>query len=175
MDISSDKKNARIRSGYSRVCTSKYSYIHRHQNPGQPLSLDHVAVFIDADLYFEKSGAGDDTPFRLIDWRGLAADWMTSVFNYDWRRRVAGAVWPTQAPSFGLQSPQLVAQFPLLAALKPSVAQQFCMAPDVENGRVFANTYLWMVELPPFRLDRFFFSPLCTHLSIDYWKRSKGE
>ena len=33
---------------------------------GQALFLDHVAILIDDDLYFEKAGSGDNTPFRWI-------------------------------------------------------------------------------------------------------------
>jgi hypothetical protein len=102
---------------------------------------------------YEKSGAGDFVPFRLNNWAGLAADWPTAVFTFDWRRRVAAA--PLAGEAFGLQ--QQASEFPLLAELKPEVADKFSMTAEYNAStapkKVTSNTFCWMVSLPPFRTD----------------------
>lgn len=61
-----------------------------HRNPstasGTDLYLDHVATCIDEDVYFEKSGSGDNVPFRLSTWEMLTANFPTFVFVWEWRR-----------------------------------------------------------------------------------------
>ena len=50
--------------------------------------LDHVVTYIDEDLYFEKSGSGDDVPYRINTWEGITANFPKIVFNWEWRRLV---------------------------------------------------------------------------------------
>ena len=72
-----------------------------HQNAGEEMYLDHVAIFVDDDLYLEKAGSGAETPFRLIDWDGLVASWPPAVFEWDWRRRKRGTAVPPAREAFG--------------------------------------------------------------------------
>ena len=50
--------------------------------------LDHVATCVDEDVYFEKSGSGDNVPYRINTWEGIAKNFPPSVFNWEWRRLV---------------------------------------------------------------------------------------
>ncbi|KAG7347247.1 hypothetical protein IV203_030614 [Nitzschia inconspicua] len=63
-----------------------------HRNPstasGTDLYLDHVATCIDEDVYFEKSGSGDNVPFRLATWEMITKNFPTFVFVWEWRRLV---------------------------------------------------------------------------------------
>lgn len=122
-----------------------------HQNPGQPLFLDHIAIVLDKDIYYEKSGSGDNTPFRVTDWVSLSKSWVTMVFHYEWRRPVVGTPFPRAATAFGLHNPAITEHFPLLKDIKPEVAKDFCLTPEVDSkGIVLGNNYLWNKELPAF-------------------------
>ena len=55
-------------------------------NSDNNLYLDHVAVVLDKDIYYEKSGSGDNTPFRMTTWEGLTTNWPTGIFQWEWRR-----------------------------------------------------------------------------------------
>jgi len=61
-----------------------------HEIPGGKdkgeLYLDHVAIVLDKDLYYEKSGSGDQVPFRVTTWEGLTTNWPTGIFYWEWRR-----------------------------------------------------------------------------------------
>lgn len=76
-----------------------------HKNPGDRPYLDHAAVFIDDDVYYERAGTGDSVPFRLIDWSGLIGDWPLVAFNFDWRRRRADHTPVAALEAFALNNP----------------------------------------------------------------------
>ena len=63
-----------------------------HKNPstvsGTTLYLDHVATCLDDDVYFEKSGSGDNVPFRISTWDMITANFPPSIFFWEWRRLV---------------------------------------------------------------------------------------
>lgn len=48
--------------------------------------LYHVAIFIDDDLYFEKSGSGDTTLFRFVTFDLLQQTWNPELFGWSYRR-----------------------------------------------------------------------------------------
>ena len=79
-----EKRNQKLKSGDVLLIW--------HQNPstasGKDLFLDHVATCIDKDVYYEKSGSGDNVPFRLSTWDMITANFPTSVFFWEWRRLV---------------------------------------------------------------------------------------
>lgn len=56
--------------------------------------LDHGAFFVDQDLLFEKAGAGDAVPYRLIDLKTLQTIWRPDVFDYQVRRPIAKKALP---------------------------------------------------------------------------------
>lgn len=130
-----------------------------HDNGGgQGLYLDHVAVYLDEDLYFERSGSGDHVPFRVNTWAGLVADWPAFVFNFEWRRRAeryARDPLPTAGESFGLYQQQ--DEFPLLSELLPDVAGRFSMTPSynasVPPKHVYEETYVWIKDLGAYVVD----------------------
>ena len=43
---------------------------------------------------------------------------------------------PAAERVFGLHNKAITAQFPLLSHIKDGVADEFCMAPEVEGGKV---------------------------------------
>jgi hypothetical protein len=63
-----------------------------HRNPstvsGTDLYLDHVATYIDNDLYYEKSGNGNNVPFRISTWEMITNNFPPSVFFWEWRRLI---------------------------------------------------------------------------------------
>lgn len=59
-----------------------------HQH-GNRTYLDHVALAVDQQLYFEKAGAGDDVPYRLIDRQTLEQIWSPEVYTFEYRRPYA--------------------------------------------------------------------------------------
>jgi len=48
--------------------------------------LQHVAIFVDDDLYFEKSGTGNTALYRLNTWETIVATWPPDLHGYSWRR-----------------------------------------------------------------------------------------
>lgn len=115
--------------------------------------LDHVAIYIDEDVYYEKSGSGDHVPFRLNTWAGLVEDWVPAVFKWDWRRRIADV--PPAKHAFGLD--QQIGEFPLFTELLPEVAQDFSMSAVYNTSKtprlLEIETYTWMKELEPYVLN----------------------
>jgi hypothetical protein len=48
--------------------------------------LQHVAIFIDNDFYFEKAGSGDSALYRVSHWNTLSKTWPPDLHGYSWRR-----------------------------------------------------------------------------------------
>ncbi len=48
--------------------------------------LQHVAIFIDNDFYFEKAGAGETALYRITHWNLLQQTWPSNLHGYSWRR-----------------------------------------------------------------------------------------
>ncbi len=48
--------------------------------------LQHVAIFIDDDIYFEKSGSGATSLYRLTSWDTLTKTWPPGLHPFSWRR-----------------------------------------------------------------------------------------
>jgi hypothetical protein len=48
--------------------------------------LQHVAMFIDNDIYFEKAGSGDSALYRISHWDTLSKTWPPELHGYSWRR-----------------------------------------------------------------------------------------
>jgi hypothetical protein len=48
--------------------------------------LQHIAIFVDDDFYFEKSGAGNTALYRLNTWETIVATWPPDLHGYSWRR-----------------------------------------------------------------------------------------
>lgn len=48
--------------------------------------LQHVAIFVDDDLYFEKSGTGNTALYRLNTLETILATWPPDLHGYSWRR-----------------------------------------------------------------------------------------
>lgn len=48
--------------------------------------LQHVAIFIDNDFYFEKAGSGETALYRITHWNLLQQTWPSDLHGYSWRR-----------------------------------------------------------------------------------------
>lgn len=71
-----------------------------HQH-GNRTYLDHVALAVDQQLYFEKAGAGNDVPYRLIDRQTLEQIWNPDVYTFEYRRPYAQQQWHPPEQVFG--------------------------------------------------------------------------
>lgn len=71
-----------------------------HQH-GNRTYLDHVALVVDQQLYFEKAGSGDHVPYRLIDRQTLEQIWSPEVYTFEYRRPYAQQQWQPPAQMFG--------------------------------------------------------------------------
>jgi len=125
-----------------------------HKNQGVEPFLDHVAIFIDDDLYYEKSGTGDDVPFRLNDFNGLSAAWPFSigVFIVDWRRVKPDVVLRDPAVRFGLGNNDTIneIQSDWIGDLKTEVQLAFAISPSFDNNHeIDAQTYTWIKAVQP--------------------------
>jgi hypothetical protein len=129
-----------------------------HQIPGQDLYLDHTAIVIDDDVYYEKSGSGDQTPFRLTTWEGITANFPPGIFTWEWRRLVRNRnVQNKKEGKFRLKSAmetfgldqQLKRgtlpssdRFNVINELFPSVQQSLTLQAESGNdGTIEGNTY----------------------------------
>lgn len=129
-----------------------------HQIPGQDLYLDHTAIVIDDDVYYEKSGSGDQTPFRLTTWEGITANFPPGIFTWEWRRLVRNQTKPNNtddrytlksaSETFGLDK-QLKRgtlpssdRFDIIDELRPSVQKSLTLQTDSgDDGSIEGNTY----------------------------------
>ncbi|WP_010475587.1 hypothetical protein [Acaryochloris sp. CCMEE 5410] len=71
-----------------------------HQH-GNRTYLDHVALAVDQQLYFEKAGAGDDVPYRLIDHQTLEQIWNPDIYTFEYRRPYSQQQWQPPEQVFG--------------------------------------------------------------------------
>jgi hypothetical protein len=155
-----------------------------HQNPttasGTDLYLDHVATFIDKDVYYEKSGSGDRVPFRINTREGVVRNFPTPVFFWEWRRlvrnnplspKVYGSRQTRLKPTseiFGIDA-QLAAagttsflkrrRFDILSKLNPAVAQSLSLQADFSEekdgkGIVESQTYTGILVLEDLVFDK---------------------
>ncbi len=75
-----------------------------HESKAGYQYLDHVAIVIDKGIYFEKAGAGEHVPIRMIDEETLHKTWPTGVFTYELRRMKQEVVLPESQKLFSLDS-----------------------------------------------------------------------
>lgn len=133
--------------------------------------LDHVATLLDNDVYYEKSGSGDNVPFRINTWEGLTANFPPAVFNWEWRRLVRNnrnspSLWQESrlkpaSEIFGIDSQVEYAnvlanrRFDLLSKLQPSVAKQLSLQTEAgADGVVEAQTYTGILVLEDIVFDK---------------------
>eukprot|EP00386_Alphamonas_edax_P010276 GDKI01033305.1.p1 GENE.GDKI01033305.1~~GDKI01033305.1.p1 ORF type:complete len:438 (+),score=62.16 GDKI01033305.1:71-1315(+) len=138
-----DGRNARLQPGDILL------YWHQNRVSEGPF-LDHVAVYIDRDLYFERAGSGDGVPFRLTDWKNLCKAWVPGVFNVEWRRF---PLQPKRIPSpdltFGLWADITRKQTPLVSEIRADVAMQLSLdlARDKTKNVIEGQTYVAIEQM----------------------------
>ena len=133
--------------------------------------LDHVVTCIDEDVYFEKSGSGDNVPYRINTWEGVTANFPPAVFNWEWRRLVrrnrnSPSIWQPflrlkpATEVFGVDSRVAYLNsrdreiFDLLSKLRPSVSQKLSLTTErSSDGRVEAQTYTGILVLEDLVFD----------------------
>jgi len=74
---------------------------HHHDNRTY---LDHVALVVDQQLFFEKAGSGDHVPYRLIDRQTLEQIWNPDIYTFEYRRPYTQQLWSPPQQVFGSQS-----------------------------------------------------------------------
>lgn len=140
-----------------------------HQIPGQSLYLDHVAILIDDDLYYEKSGSGDNVPFRLGTWDMITANFPPGIFYWEWRRLIRNRIVPgiknsssrlqSASDTFGVDKQVkrgiLSERFNLLSDLRSSVSKSLSLQTEKsDDGGVEANMYTGILVLEDLVYDR---------------------
>jgi hypothetical protein len=127
---------------------------------GDRIYLDHVALVIDEQLFFEKAGTGDETPYRLVDLETLKQSWQPSIFTFTMRRPLPGQALVSPQKRFGLHSPAVLKEFPQLATVARSVAAQFSVVWFWEQRS--RSTYFYQIqpiELQEVTPGRFILAP----------------
>ncbi len=97
--------------------------------------LDHIALFLDDDVFFERAGAGNDVPFRVTNWATLSSVWLPGVFQYSIRRSAAAGQllhpFPDQGTAFGLHNDITLQQLPQLGLwASDALALVFAASPE---------------------------------------------
>lgn len=79
-----------------------------HQH-GNRTYLDHVALAVDQQFFFEKAGAGDHVPYRLIDRQTLEQIWNPEIYTFEYRRPYSQQQWQPPEQVFGQDGNRFVA------------------------------------------------------------------
>ncbi|WP_299484516.1 hypothetical protein [Acaryochloris sp. IP29b_bin.137] len=79
-----------------------------HQNDIRTY-LDHVALVVDQQLFFEKAGAGNHVPYRLIDRQTLEQIWNPDIYTFEYRRPHTHQQWLPPEQVFSLNGNRRVA------------------------------------------------------------------
>lgn len=154
-----------------------------HRNPstttGTDLYLDHVATYLDNDVYYEKSGSGDKVPFRVSEWQMITANFPTYIFFWEWRRLVRnnplspslyGSI-PRLRPAskqFGIDSQieasnqyvpstkrKIQDRFSVLSDLRAGIQQRLSLQASVDaGGAVESELYTGILVLEDFLFDK---------------------
>jgi hypothetical protein len=93
--------------------------------------LYHVAIFLDNDLFFEKSGSGSNTLFRLVTYDLLARTWSPEIYGWSYRR-FDGEPLPDAMSLFGVRA--VFADDPKLRELPDSLAADLSVVRSEING-----------------------------------------
>lgn len=101
--------------------------------------LYHVAIFIDNDLFFEKSGSGSNTLFRLVTFDLLAKTWSPELYGWSYRR-FDGEPLPDAMSLFGVR--RVFANDPKMRAIPDSVAADLSVVRSEVNGNQRYNYFL---------------------------------
>ena len=140
-------------------------------NSPNKVYLDHVVTCIDEDIYLEKSGSGDNVPYRINTWEGITKNFPPSVFNWEWRRLVrrnrnSPSIWQPYlrlkpaSEQFGIEARVAYLntrdreQFKLLSKLLPGVTERLSLTTSRTNdGTVEAEIYTVIVVLEDLVFD----------------------
>ena len=109
--------------------------------------LQHVAIFVDDDLYFEKSGTGNTALYRLNTLDTILATWPPDLHGYSWRR-FHGRPLPDPSELFNLKT-SLPSHIDL--SLFTEAEQQGLTAElnyDDRTGEPIGVTWLGMRRIP---------------------------
>lgn len=112
-----------------------------HQH-GNRTYLDHVALAVDQQLYFEKAGAGNDVPYRLIDGQTLEQIWNPDIYTFEYRRPYAQQQWHPPEQVFGQNENRFVVYDKTLAKQSSSASS----SQNLSNPMM----YFAMKQLPAF-------------------------
>ncbi|WP_146242270.1 hypothetical protein [Acaryochloris thomasi] len=130
-----------------------------HHQLGERTYLDHVALVIDEQIFFEKAGTGNDTPYRLIDRATLEQSWRPEVFTFEFRRLSPKPLLPPYK-QFGLHGQSTTSRFPLLATVSRPLAENFSVVWFREQEALTHYYYqIQPIHLTEVARGRFMLSP----------------
>jgi hypothetical protein len=113
--------------------------LHRH---GDREYLDHAALVIDRNLFFEKAGTGDEVPYRFVESQTLQQIWNPAIFHYELRRPLKQQRLPSPRDRFSLN------QNPVLGLPMLLGERWRSYLTVVEDGEA-PPTFFGMQSLPP--------------------------
>ena len=106
--------------------------------------LHHAALVVDPNLFFEKAGAGDHVPYRLIDGATLQRMWNPAIFTIEYRRPHRHRLLRSPHQAFGLHSDWVLRHWPQLKALAPVLAHTYSVNQAIGTDNLADTTYLQM-------------------------------
>ena len=116
--------------------------------------LHHAALVVDRDVFFEKSGAGDDLPFRLIDGATFKRRWNPNLFRFEFRRPRRSRELQDPGQVFGLRSRWVLNHWPRLGAVPQPLADRVSLNLALAIDDFAQVTYLQMRSVPLLELER---------------------
>ncbi|WP_299403410.1 hypothetical protein [Acaryochloris sp. IP29b_bin.148] len=111
--------------------------VYHHHGP--QTYLDHVALVVDQQLFFEKAGAGDHVPYRLVDRSMLERIWNPDVYTFEYRRPRSQANWQTPQQVFSPGDREM-----------PLTHADHVQSPHAANSPNPPTTYFAMQQIPAF-------------------------
>lgn len=142
--------------------------------------LMHTAIFIDNDLFFEKSGSGDKTLYRLVPYNTLKTVWDPTLYGWSYRRFGKKPL-PEPSKLFSLQT--LLKDWSSLNRIPSEVRSKLTPEFKVEeDSEVISDVYLFPITSIDINQSKItkryevgpeFFSPDSLNKQLPQWVRDK--
>jgi hypothetical protein len=141
---------------------------HRH---GDREYLDHAALVIDRDLYFEKAGAGNEVPYRLVEADTLKQIWNPAIFHFELRRPLKDRRLPSPSDRFSLKQQNPIKLPLMIGEQGQNLGAKLSHLTVVEDPGA-PPTFLWMQPLPPLqKIKGRFQLPAAAYQARTLWPR----
>ena len=130
----------RQRSTEIRTHTQPGDIVLIYHQHGNQAYLDHVALVVDQQLFFEKAGSGNDVPYRLVDGFTLEQIWNPEIYTFEYRRPHPQSQWQTPQQVFSQERNGLVSSSNIYGTQTPNAQKTPTSAGHVD--------YFAMMQLP---------------------------